>query len=58
MNTDGEHSVTRWLSDLKAGDRDEALRQLWERYFGRLARLAQLHLQASSRGTADGEDVA
>ena len=58
MTTDGERSVTRWISDLKAGDRGEASRQLWERYFVRLARLAQSHLRSVGRGPADGEDVA
>jgi DNA-directed RNA polymerase specialized sigma24 family protein len=55
---DGEHSVTQWVSDLKAGDRGEATRRLWERYFQRLARLAQARLRATGRGPADGEDVA
>ena len=31
---------------------------LWERYFTRLARLAQVRLRAVARGPADGEDVA
>ena len=58
MAADGEHSVTRWVSDLKAGDRSEAARLLWQRYFERLARLAQGRLQRAARGPADGEDVA
>jgi DNA-directed RNA polymerase specialized sigma24 family protein len=56
MSQDGERSVTRWLSDLKEGQRDEASRQLWERYFARLVRLAHAHLQRARY--ADGEDVA
>jgi DNA-directed RNA polymerase specialized sigma24 family protein len=58
MTADGKGSVTKWVSDLKAGDRDEAARRLWERYFERLARLAQARLRAVARGPADGEDVA
>jgi DNA-directed RNA polymerase specialized sigma24 family protein len=58
MAADGEHSVTQWVSDLKAGDRSEAARLLWQRYFERLARLAQCRLHAAARGPADGEDVA
>src|SRR5262249_13221649 len=55
---DGENSVTQWVNDLKAGDRGEAARLLWQRYFERLARLAQGRLQRAARGPADGEDVA
>jgi hypothetical protein len=55
MSADGEDSVTRWVSDLKAGDRREAPRLLWERYF---QRLAQAHLRTVGGGPADGEDVA
>jgi DNA-directed RNA polymerase specialized sigma24 family protein len=58
MTADGENSVTQWVSDLKAGDRSEATRRLWERYFQRLARLAQARLRTTGRGPADGEDVA
>lgn len=58
MDDDGERSVTRWLTDLKAGDRGEASSRLWERYFERLARLAQVQLRSAVRGPADGEDVA
>jgi DNA-directed RNA polymerase specialized sigma24 family protein len=58
MATDGEHSVTQWVNDVKAGDRSEAARLLWQRYFERLARLAQGRLQRAARGPADGEDVA
>ena len=58
MAADGENSVTQWVSDLKAGDRGEAARLLWGRYFERLARLAQARLRAVARGPADGEDVA
>ena len=58
MSADGDDSVTRWVSELRAGDRCEAPRLLWERYFQRLARLAQARLRGGSTGPADGEDVA
>ena len=58
MATDSENSVTHWVNDLKAGDRGEAARRLWQRYFERIARLAQARLRAVARGPADGEDVA
>lgn len=58
MVADGENSVTHWVNDLKAGDRGEAARLLWHRYFERIARLAQARLRAVARGPADGEDVA
>ena len=44
MTAADENSVTQWVSDLKAGDRSEATRRLWERYFERLARLARTRL--------------
>jgi DNA-directed RNA polymerase specialized sigma24 family protein len=58
MVPDGENSVTQWVNELKAGDRGEAARLLWQRYFERLARLAQARLRAVARGPTDGEDVA
>jgi DNA-directed RNA polymerase specialized sigma24 family protein len=58
MSGETEQSVTQWIGDLKAGDGGEPARRLWDRYFDRLARLAQGHLRATPRGPADGEDVA
>jgi DNA-directed RNA polymerase specialized sigma24 family protein len=58
MAADSGNSVTRWVNDLKAGDRGEAARLLWQRYFERLARLAQGRLHTAARGPADGEDIA
>jgi DNA-directed RNA polymerase specialized sigma24 family protein len=49
--------VTRWLQQLKAGDRDAA-RPLWERYFRRLVTLARDRLRALPRAARDEEDVA
>src|SRR4051794_13628801 len=53
----GPGSVTVWLDRLKAGDRDEAVARLWERYFGQLVARARDHL-GGRRAVADGEDVA
>jgi DNA-directed RNA polymerase specialized sigma24 family protein len=50
-------SVTRWIDQLKEGDR-EAAERLWERYFARLVRLARGWLQHTPRQAADEEDVA
>lgn len=52
-----EASVTAWIRDLKRAD-DEAARQLWERYFAKLVRVAERKLGDASRRVADGEDVA
>jgi hypothetical protein len=57
MTADGDNSVTEWIGELRAGNREEASRLLWERYFTRLAGLAQVRLRAAARGPADGEDV-
>jgi hypothetical protein len=58
MATDCENSVTHWVNDLKAGDRGESARLLWQRYFERIVRRAQARLRDVARGSADGEDVA
>jgi DNA-directed RNA polymerase specialized sigma24 family protein len=54
----GITSVTTWLVQLKAGRRDEATRQLWEAYFGRLVRRAHALLGSRVRIGGDAEDVA
>src|SRR3954467_2642091 len=54
---DPEASVTRWISRLKAGDRDAA-RALWEAYFQRLVALARDRLRGTPRRAADEADVA
>jgi DNA-directed RNA polymerase specialized sigma24 family protein len=58
-NPEGEGSVTRWIGDVKGGDR-EAMERLWSRYFQRLAALARRKLKTSRRaaGAVDEEDVA
>jgi DNA-directed RNA polymerase specialized sigma24 family protein len=50
-------SVTLWINQLKAGDRDAA-QPLWEGYFLRLVGLARKKLRATPRRAADEEDVA
>jgi len=45
-----------WLAALQTGD-SQAARQLWERYFARLAHLAQLRMGSLPRRAADEEDV-
>jgi DNA-directed RNA polymerase specialized sigma24 family protein len=50
-------SVSRWVEQLEAGDRDAA-QALWERYFQRLVGLARVKLRGARRAVADEEDVA
>jgi DNA-directed RNA polymerase specialized sigma24 family protein len=59
MAQPGKGSVTRWIDDLRDGE-DEAARQLWERYFDRLVRLARARLRTArgEEAVADGEDAA
>lgn len=57
MSKSQHSSVTAWVAQLKVGDA-EAARQLWERYFARIVRLAQRRLKGASRRVADEEDVA
>jgi DNA-directed RNA polymerase specialized sigma24 family protein len=57
MTTKGEGSVTRWVGGLDVGD-PEASRQLWERYFAELGRLARARLRDAPCAAADEEDAA
>jgi DNA-directed RNA polymerase specialized sigma24 family protein len=50
-------SVTRWIEQLKAGDR-AAVQPLWDRYFRRLVGLARNRLRGLPRREADESDVA
>ncbi|MBL8796067.1 MAG: RNA polymerase subunit sigma-70 [Planctomycetia bacterium] len=50
-------SVTLWIAELKAGNRDAAQR-LWNRYFHRLVGLARHKLHGRARPVANEEDVA
>jgi RNA polymerase sigma factor (sigma-70 family) len=50
-------SVTAWIDQLRAGDRD-AVQHLWQRYYVSLVALARKKLRGAPRGMADEEDVA
>src|SRR5262245_26655766 len=50
-------SVTDWLARLPQGDQ-EAVRQLWQRYYPRLVGLALQQLRGAPARPADAEDVA
>ncbi|HEY7154948.1 MAG TPA: ECF-type sigma factor [Gemmataceae bacterium] len=50
-------SVTQWIYQLKEGDR-AAVQKLWEDYFPRLVRQAQLWLRRTSVKVVDAEDIA
>jgi DNA-directed RNA polymerase specialized sigma24 family protein len=52
-------SVTRWIGDLKAGDR-QAFEPLWERYYATLVERARAKLLTlrSSKTASDEEDLA
>jgi DNA-directed RNA polymerase specialized sigma24 family protein len=52
-----KQSVTQWLFRCKEGD-EEAAQRLWERFFGKLVRLARIKLKGTKRTAADEEDVA
>jgi DNA-directed RNA polymerase specialized sigma24 family protein len=54
-----EGSITRWYNELKAGNR-EAVGALFDRYFGRMIRLARASSRAGvrDRAVADEEDAA
>jgi DNA-directed RNA polymerase specialized sigma24 family protein len=52
------HSVTRWLQQLKQGDR-EAVGPLWERYFTRLVQLVRTRFpRTPTTAAASAEDAA
>jgi hypothetical protein len=51
------HSVTRWLEQLKEGDR-QAAQHLWQRYFSRLVRLARTWFPGTPTTAASAEDAA
>ena len=50
-------SITRWFSDLRAGE-DEAARRLWDCYFDRLVSLARSELRARRREAVEDEEDA
>lgn len=54
---DQERSVSHWIHLVKEGDQD-AVRQLWQRYYLQMVALARSRLHPKARGLADEEDVA
>lgn len=52
-----EHSVTELLDKVRGGD-EAAARELWERYFADLVRIARRKMQGARRRVADEEDAA
>lgn len=59
MASDG--TVTLWLNLVRTGEHEKARDQLsliWQRYFARMAALADKRLRGQPAGPADGEDVA
>ena len=50
-------SVSRLITDLKTGDH-EAARQIWQRYYENIVRLARSRLREVPRAMADEEDAA
>jgi DNA-directed RNA polymerase specialized sigma24 family protein len=58
MALDDDPSVSVWMQQMKAGDSDQAVQKLWERYFQRLVGLARVKLGKMPRRVADEEDVA
>lgn len=58
MSAEDPGSITRWISDLKAG-RPEAVDAIWRRYYRRVLGLARRRLrQAPPQAIAEVEDVA
>jgi DNA-directed RNA polymerase specialized sigma24 family protein len=59
MSPDNSGSVTHWLGALRGGDL-EAAQPLWDRYFARLVRLAQVRLRTKPwpKAVEDEEDAA
>jgi DNA-directed RNA polymerase specialized sigma24 family protein len=59
MDVEDNKPVTHWVSALKAGDQDAA-KALWDCYFDRMVRLADVRLRAARghAGVEDGEDAA
>jgi len=56
VETENQGSVSHWLDGLRVGD-SAAAQELWDRYFSRLARVAQSRLMHLARDIS-GEDVA
>lgn len=57
MDSQRHESITHWIHQLATNDESAAQEQLWNRYFARLAALAQARLAGARRRVADEEDV-
>jgi hypothetical protein len=55
VRTDATDSVIGWIRGLGTSRHEDASRRLWDRYFGRLARLVRGRLPAGAGGPVDGE---
>jgi RNA polymerase sigma factor (sigma-70 family) len=58
VRPDSRDSVTGWIRGLGTSRHEDASKLLWDRYFVRVARLAQERLRGVARCPAEGEDVA
>ena len=60
MSSSSPGSMTRWADELRSPDakvRDEAARQIWERYASRLLEVVRRHLDDRIRRREDEDDV-
>ena len=51
-------SVTHWIKELNAGDKQQAQHEIYNRFFARLAALARNRMPIDARREADEQDVA
>ncbi len=58
MRTDDNDTVTGWIKALGSSRHEHVSHRLWDRYFSKIARLAQVRLRSVAGGPSDGEDVA
>ncbi len=58
MRTDDTDNVTGWIKALGGSRHEHVSHRLWDRYFTKIARLAQGRLRIAAGGPTDGEDVA
>jgi RNA polymerase sigma factor (sigma-70 family) len=58
LRTDDNDTVTGWIKGLGSSRHEHVSRRLWDRYFTKIARLAQGRLRSVVGCPSDGEDVA
>ena len=58
MRTDDNDTVTGWIKGLGSSRHEQVSHLLLDRYFTKIARLAQGRLRSVAGGPSDGEDVA